>query len=85
MEETIFRALPKPSHTSNSQLTPREGQVLSLVERGFTNGEIAMELGIRLGTVKIHLKHLYGKIGVRGRYHLALAGLKDGGVLTMAV
>ena len=45
--------------------------------------EIARELGIRPGTVKIHLKHLYEKTGIRSRYHLALSGLKDKGILTM--
>ena len=57
--------------------------MLALVEQGLRNGEIARELGIRPGTVKIHLKHLYEKTGMRGRYHLALAGLRDKGLLTM--
>jgi DNA-binding CsgD family transcriptional regulator len=54
-----------------------------LVERGLTNGEIARELGIRPGTVKIHLKHLYEKTGLRSRYHLALSSLKDKGLLCL--
>ena len=58
-------------------LTARELQVLDLVERGLTNREIAAELGIRAGTVKIHLKHIFEKTGVHGRYGLALSGLKD--------
>lgn len=59
-----------------SSLTPREQQVTELVEQGFKNREIAMELGIRPGTVKIHLKHVFEKTGVHGRYGLALNGLK---------
>ena len=39
------------------------------------------ELGIRIGTVKIHLKHIFEKTGVRGRYGLALCGLKEKGAL----
>lgn len=83
MEDMIFRAAPRVFRDARSGLTPRETQVLKLVEEGLTNGEIASELGIRPGTVKIHLKHLYEKTGVRGRYHLALSGLKAKGLLTM--
>jgi DNA-binding NarL/FixJ family response regulator len=83
MEDVIFRSAPRVVRQSHSDLTPRESQVLALVEQGLTNGEIARELGIRPGTVKIHLKHLYEKTGMRGRYHLALSGLRDKGLLTM--
>jgi DNA-binding NarL/FixJ family response regulator len=67
-----------------SELTSREQQVLELVEQGLKNKEIARELGIRPGTVKIHLKHIFEKTGVRGRYGLALTGLKEKGMLEMA-
>ncbi len=83
IEDSIFRSAPGIRRNGHSELTPREAQVLTLVEQGLTNGEIARELGIRPGTVKIHLKHLYEKTGVRGRHHLALSGLKDKGILTM--
>ncbi len=69
---------------TRSELTPRERQVMQLVEQGFKNREIAVELGIRPGTVKIHLKHIFEKTGVRGRYGLALNGLKDRGTLCAA-
>ena len=66
-----------------SELTPRERQVVELVEQGFKNREIASELSICQGTVKIHLKHIFEKTGVRGRYGLALNGLKGrGNVMT---
>lgn len=83
MEDTIFRSGPRVESGRRSELTPREAQVFGLVEQGLTNSEIARELGIRPGTVKIHLKHLYEKTGMRGRYHLALSGLKNKGVLSM--
>ncbi len=67
---------------SRSELTPRERQVMELVEQGYKNREIATELGIRPGTVKIHLKHIFEKTGVRGRYGLALNGLKDRGMVS---
>jgi DNA-binding NarL/FixJ family response regulator len=74
----------QPGRNPRSELTPREQQVLQLVEQGFKNKEIAVELGIRPGTVKIHLKHIFEKTGVRGRYGLALSGLKERGVVSIA-
>jgi DNA-binding NarL/FixJ family response regulator len=57
---------------------------MELVERGCKNREIGEALEIRTGTVKIHLKHIFEKTGIRGRYGLALSGLKNKGLL-MAV
>lgn len=84
MEDTLFRDAPRLERYPRSELTSREQQVLELVEQGLKNKEIARELGIRPGTVKIHLKHIFEKTGVRGRYGLALTGLKEKGVLEMA-
>jgi DNA-binding NarL/FixJ family response regulator len=55
--------------------------VLELIEKGFRNREIASTLGIQTGTVKIHLKHIFEKTGIRGRYGLALTGLREKGML----
>jgi len=65
-----------------SSLSARELQVMELVERGMKNRDIATTLGIRTGTVKIHLKHIFEKTGIRGRYGLALSGLREKGLLT---
>jgi DNA-binding NarL/FixJ family response regulator len=77
MEDTMFRDPVRPDRYPRSELTAREQQVLELVEQGCKNKEIAQELGIRPGTVKIHLKHIFEKTGVRGRYGLALSGFRD--------
>lgn len=83
MEECVFRDAARQERYPRSELTPREHQVLQMVEQGFKNKEIALELGIRPGTVKIHLKHIFEKTGVRGRYGLAISGLKERGLLSM--
>jgi two-component system nitrate/nitrite response regulator NarL len=79
MEDCVFRDAARSDRYPRSELTAREQQVLELVEQGCKNKEIAQELGIRPGTVKIHLKHIFEKTGIRGRYGLALNGWKDRG------
>jgi DNA-binding NarL/FixJ family response regulator len=61
-------------------LSPRERQVLSLVARGATNRQAAMELGIGEQTVKTLLGRIYGKLGV-GRRSEAVAAAYESGVL----
>ena len=52
-------------------LTEREIEVLHLMAAGLSNREIADELVLAMGTVKAHLHHIYGKLGVRGRVQAA--------------
>jgi DNA-binding NarL/FixJ family response regulator len=77
LEDGLFHHRHAENTRARSELTVREQQVLELVEQGLRNKEIARELGIRPGTVKIHLKHIFEKTGVRGRYGLALTGLQQ--------
>jgi DNA-binding NarL/FixJ family response regulator len=83
MQDSVFREASTFEVQARSDLTPREFQVMELVEQGFKNREIAQELGIRPGTVKIHLKHIFEKTGVRGRHGLALNGLRQKGVISL--
>jgi two-component system nitrate/nitrite response regulator NarL len=82
MEDSMTWEPGRPYRAARSPLTGRELEVMELVERGLKNKDIASALGIRIGTVKIHLKHLFEKTGIRGRYGLALSGLKEKGLLT---
>jgi len=84
MDEDMIKDQERPVRGGHSPLTMREMQVMELVERGMKNKDIAVALGIRTGTVKIHLKHIFEKTGIRGRYGLALSGLKEKGLLTAA-
>jgi DNA-binding NarL/FixJ family response regulator len=81
MEDNLVRDTNRPVRLAHSPLTTRELQVMELVERGMKNKDIGVSLGIRTGTVKIHLKHIFEKTGIRGRYGLALSGLKEKGLL----
>lgn len=60
------------------QLTPRELEILRLVALKLDNQEIAMRLAITVGTVKIHLHHVFDKLNVKGRHEL-LQLLRDKG------
>lgn len=84
MEDEMLLEPDRPVRSGHSPLTSRELQVMELVERGMKNKDIGFTLGIRTGTVKIHLKHIFEKTGIRGRYGLALSGLKEKGLLSMA-
>ena len=48
-------------------LTERELQILHLLEKGLTNREIASELVVTPGTVKLHTRHVYRKLSVNNR------------------
>jgi len=57
-----------------STLTPRQKDVLTLVVHGDSNKEIARELGLGEGTVKVHLAALFRVLGVRSRSAAAAKG-----------
>jgi two-component system, NarL family, nitrate/nitrite response regulator NarL len=81
MEQEMVRESEIMLRSGRSPLTAREMQIMELVERGLKNKDIGLALGIQTGTVKIHLKHIFEKTGIRGRYGLALSGLKEKGLL----
>lgn len=66
------------------RLTPRQGELLRLVAAGHSNAQIARQLGISEGTVRIHLEHIYARLEVSSRtaavhraFPAGLAGVAD--------
>jgi DNA-binding NarL/FixJ family response regulator len=59
-------------------LSPREREILRQVADGRTNREVAARLFISEATVKTHLLHLYGKLGVNDRAAAVAAGYERG-------
>ena len=53
-------------------LSERELEILAWIARGYSNKEIASQLFIAEGTVKNHVTHILGKLGVRDRTQAAL-------------
>ena len=58
-------------------LTPREAQVLELLQDGATNAEIAHELSIGIETVRTHARHIYRKLGIGSRRELSRLARQD--------
>ncbi len=61
-----------------SRLTAREQQVLSLLPRGLSNAELAQQLGIAPGTVKVHVERILHKLGARDRTQAAVRAAEWG-------
>ena len=59
-------------------LTPREEQVVALVADGFSNREVARELGLSEHTVKKYVFHIFDKLGMSSRVELALYAVSHG-------
>lgn len=76
-----FCRRPEPAPrvpTELGGLTAREHEVLTLVTRGLTNGEIARRLHVSPATVKTHIGHLFDKLDVRDRVQLVIIGYETG-------
>ena len=75
LTELIARALreePRPTHFGAAGLTPREVEILGLLERGCSNKLIARELDLSVGTVKVHVKHILKKLRLKTRVEAAV-------------
>jgi LuxR family maltose regulon positive regulatory protein len=60
------------------ELTAREREVLLLMAQGLSNKAIAAELVVTVGTVKLHLNRIYGKLGAQGRVHAVRVAENNG-------
>jgi DNA-binding NarL/FixJ family response regulator len=72
----VTRALAE--FTPRVDLTAREVEVLRLVAKGLQNSEVARVLGLTPGTVKVHLQHVYRKLGTEDRTEAVTVALHRG-------
>jgi DNA-binding NarL/FixJ family response regulator len=61
-----------------THLSPREVEILHLLARGLSNKEIAAQLGVVEGTVKIHITSIFSKLGVCDRTQALIEAIKRG-------
>lgn len=64
-------SIPQVSREGDTRITTRERDVLSLLQDGLSNGEIAERLSVSPNTVRSHLQSLSSKLGVTSRSKLA--------------
>jgi DNA-binding NarL/FixJ family response regulator len=67
-----------PTPAEMAQLTPREREVLTLLARGLSNAEVAIDLFISEATVKTHLARVMMKLGVREKAQAVAAAYQTG-------
>jgi DNA-binding NarL/FixJ family response regulator len=74
-----FASTPTPQPTRPTpDLTAREGDILMLVARGFSNAEIADQLHLGIATVKTYVSRLLEKLSLNTRTHLVIHAYESG-------
>lgn len=73
-EETV----PDTSVAESSLLTRRESSILELISRGGTYAKVAQTLGVSVGTVQTHIKHIYAKLCVHSRTEAVIEAQRRG-------
>jgi two-component system NarL family response regulator len=73
---TVARVLAE--YTPRVDLTTREVEVLHLVAKGFQNTDVARVIGRSSGTVKVHLQHIFQKLGAADRTGAVTVALRRG-------
>jgi DNA-binding NarL/FixJ family response regulator len=79
LPEVIRKVVPPLGSSGVTvRLTPRESDVLRLLARGEARKQMAIGLGISMGSIDTHVKSLYRKLGVSSQTEAVNAGLRIG-------
>ena len=68
----------QPASILTVKLSEREVEVLNLLARGFSNGEIAAQLHLSEGTVRNHVSTIFAKLDVNDRTQAAVVAIRHG-------
>ncbi len=72
------RPIPEVGAAAEPLLTRRELAILELISRGGTYARVAASLGLSVGTVQTHIKHIYAKLSVHSRTEAILEAQRRG-------
>lgn len=67
MRRPLLERNADPQQDAPQRLTRRETAILELIARGSSYAKVAAALGLSIGTVQTHIKHIYGKLAVHSR------------------
>jgi len=76
--QRLARETARKDLSAPERLTARELEVLRLVAAGRTNRQIASQLFVSVGTVKVHVEHIISKLGVSDRTEAAVRAVEVG-------
>jgi two-component system nitrate/nitrite response regulator NarL len=76
--DTGPQKVAQPREAPFAELTPRELEILGCIADGSSNKMIARELDITDGTVKLHVKAILRKLGLRSRVEAAVSAVEHG-------
>jgi ATP/maltotriose-dependent transcriptional regulator MalT len=76
LADLVGHSLPM-ADDPRARLSPREREVYSLLREGMSNRQIAQLLVISEATVKVHVHHIFDKLGVRSRVALAMQAILE--------
>jgi len=76
----LMEKVRQPSETASLEdlLTQRELDVLRLLTKGFTNGQIALNLNVSIRTVTTHIRNILDKLHLQNRTQAALYAVEHG-------
>jgi DNA-binding NarL/FixJ family response regulator len=78
IEDYATRSAPPRHDVGLDELTERELEVLRLLATGKSNAELAAHLFLGEGTVKTHVSHVLGKLGLRDRVQAVVFAYETG-------
>ncbi|AEP28237.1 response regulator [Brumicola nitratireducens] len=70
---SISQQIDSDDTETNDALTPRQREVTSMMMKGYSNKKIALEMGITVATIKMHVTSVFKKLGVNNRTEAAIA------------